>query len=100
MSWMKVYPEESGSDMRLALQVGFWVAVMAVLAFLPAIGCDFVNADDLANFQSNEALKYPLGKKLVWAWTTCWAGVYQPLGWMLIFCEYAAWACVRAVIMW
>ena len=92
MSWMKVYPDESGSDMRLALQVGFWVAVMAVLAFLPAIGCDFVNADDSLNFQSNEALKYPLGKKLVWAWTTCWVGVYQPLGWILIFCEYAAWA--------
>ena len=92
MSWMRVYPDESGSNMRLALQVGFWVAVMAVLAFLPAIGCDFVNMDDTANFLSNEALKYPLGKKLVWAWTTFWLGVYQPLAWILIFCEYAAWA--------
>ena len=92
MSWMGVYPDESGSDVRLALQVGFWVAVMAVLAFLPAIGCDFVNADDNLNFQFNEALKYPLGKKLVWAWTARWAGVYQPLGWILIFCEFAAWA--------
>jgi hypothetical protein len=61
--------------MRLTLHVGFWVAVMAVLAFLPAIGCDFVNADDNLNFQSNEALKYPLGKKLVWAWTTRWVSV-------------------------
>ena len=86
------FPDESGSDMRLALRVGFWVAIMAVLAFLPAIGCDFVNMDDLANFQSNEALKYPLGKKLVWAWTVRWAGVYQPLAWILIFFEYAAWA--------
>ena len=50
MSWMRVYPDESGSDMRLALQVGFWVAVMAVLAFLPAIGCDFVNMDDNREF--------------------------------------------------
>ena len=92
MRWMRVYPDESGSDMRLALQVGFWVAVMAVLACLPAIGCDFVNMDDYANFQTNEALKYPLGKKLVWAWTTGWLGVYQPLAWILIFFEYAAWA--------
>ena len=92
MNWMRVHPDESGSDMRLALQVGFWVAVMAVLAFLPAIGCDFVNMDDNTNFQSNEALEYPLGKKLVWAWTARLAGVYQPLGWILIFFEYAAWA--------
>ena len=92
MSWMRVYPDESGSDVRLALQVGFWVAVMAVLAFLPAIGCDFVNMDDPGNFLSNEALKYPLGKKLVWTWTTCWLGAYQPLAWILIFFEYAAWA--------
>ena len=92
MRWMRVYPDESGSDMRLALRVGFWVAVMVVLAFLPAIGCDFVNQDDSTNFQFNEALKYPLGKKLVWAWTTDWLGVYQPLAWILIFFEYAAWA--------
>ena len=91
MSWMRVHSDERGSDMRFALRVGFWIAVMAVLAFLPAIGCDFA-FDDLANFQSNEALKYPLGKKLVWAWTTCWGGVYQPLGWILIFFEYAGWA--------
>ena len=78
MSWRSVYPDESGSDVRLALQVGFWVAVMAVLAFLPAIGCDFVNMDDHGNFLSNEAHKYPLGKKLVWAWTTCWLGSISP----------------------
>ena len=90
MRWMRVYPDESGSDMWLALQVGFWVAVMAVLAFLPAIGCDFVNMDDNSNFLRNEALSYPLGKKLVWAWTTRWVGVYQPLAWMLIIFQHAA----------
>ena len=94
------YADESGSNMRLALRVGFWVAVIAVLAFLPAIGCDFVNMDDNRNFLSNKALKYPLGQKLVWAWTTSWLGVYQPLAWILIFFEYAAGRCVRSVIMW
>ncbi len=92
MSWTRAYPDEGGSSRRLALQVGFWVAVMAMLALLPAIGCDFVNMDDTSNYLQNEALSYPLGKKLVWAWTTGWVGVYQPLGWILIFCEYAAWA--------
>jgi protein O-mannosyl-transferase len=92
MSWIGIYPEKNESSIRLDLRVGFWVAAVAVLAFLPAIGCDFVNMDDLRNFQSNAALNYPLGKKLVWAWTTCWLGVYQPLAWILIFCEHAAWA--------
>jgi tetratricopeptide (TPR) repeat protein len=89
---MKDHAEEGKSSTRLAVQVGFWVAVMAVLAFLPAIGCDFVNMDDNRNFLFNEALKYPLGKKLVWAWTTRWVGVYQPLAWILIIFEHAAWA--------
>jgi protein O-mannosyl-transferase len=92
MSWLKDYPDEGGSNMRLAVRVGFWVAVLAVLAFLPAVGCDFVNMDDNRNFRFNEALEFPLGRKLVWAWTTRWVGVYQPLAWMLIFVEHAAWA--------
>ena len=89
---MNDHADEGKSSIRLALRVGFWVAAIAVLAFLPAIGCDFVNMDDNRNFLSNEALKYPLEQKLVWAWTTRWLGVYQPLAWILIFFEYAAWA--------
>ncbi len=92
MSRMRLYSDESESDRWLAFQVGLWVAVMAVLAFLPTIGCDFVNIDDNSNFVHNEALRYPLGKKLVWAWTTRLVGVYQPLGWMLIIIEHAAWS--------
>ncbi len=86
--------ESDGSiaNRRLALRVGFWVAVLAVLAFLPAIGCDFVNMDDPRNYLYNDALKYPIEQKLLWAWSTRWLGVYQPLSWILIFCEYAAWA--------
>ncbi len=47
--------------------------------------------DDNRNFLYNKALKFPLEQKLVWAWTTRWLGVYQPLAWTLIFCEHAAW---------
>ena len=88
---MNDHADEGKSSIRLALRVGFWVAAIAVLAFLPAIGCDFVNMDDNRNFLFNKALKYPLEQKLVWAWTTRWLGVYQPLAWILIFFEHAAW---------
>ena len=83
--------DDQKASVRFALRIGFWVATFAALAFLPAIGCDFVNMDDTRNILYNKALEYPIEQKLAWAWTTRWLGVYQPLAWMLIFCEHAAW---------
>ena len=91
MSWWAGEPDDQKASVRLALRVGFWVATLAVLAFLPAIGCEFVNMDDTRNFLYNKVLAYPIGQKLAWAWTTRWLGVYQPLSWMLIIGEHAAW---------
>ncbi len=84
--------DQESSSRRLGLRIGFWIAVAAVIAFLPAIGCDFVNMDDNRNFVGNQALNYAVCKKLAWAWTTCWLGVYQPLSWVLIFLEFALWS--------
>jgi len=71
--------------------MGVLVTAFAVLAFLPALGCGFVIPDDDKNFHSNLALDYPWGQKLAWAWTTRWMEVYQPLWWMLVMAEHAAW---------
>jgi len=80
------------TDRRLIGRIGLWVAVFAVLAFLPALACDFVNFDDNQNFHLNHALDYPLSRKLAWAWMTRLVHVYQPLAWMLIIAEHAIWA--------
>ena len=79
MAWLTVQQDGQASRRRLAWRVGFWVAACSVLAYLPAIGCDFVNIDDPGNYYYNEALQYPLLQALRWAWSTVLIGVYQPL---------------------
>ena len=76
-------------DRTLLIRLGIWVVAIAVISFLPAIGCEFVNMDDDRNFTQNKNLNLPLGQKLYWAWTTHWLGVYQPFAWMLIFAQQA-----------
>jgi len=66
------------------------LAVLAVVAFLPALDNGFVNLDDHANFVFNPFYR-GLGRgQIAWAWTTDWLGVYQPLAWMLFEIQYAA----------
>ena len=92
MACLSVQQGDEALHRRLAWRVGFWVAACAVLAHLPAIGCDFVNLDDPGNYYYNEVLRHPLIDAIGWAWTTLWIGVYQPLAWMLILLEHAIWA--------
>jgi tetratricopeptide (TPR) repeat protein len=66
------------------------LAVLAVVAFLPAVGNGFVDLDDPANFLYNPHYRGLGGAQLGWAWTTDWVGVYQPLAWMLLGAEYSA----------
>jgi tetratricopeptide (TPR) repeat protein len=66
------------------------LAVLALVAFLPALNNGFVNLDDQANFLSNPFYR-GLGRgQIAWAWTTDWLGVYQPLAWMLFEIQYVA----------
>lgn len=92
MATMQGAEDSNPTDGRLIWRVGLWVGVFAVLAFLPALACGFVNMDDHHNYRFNEALDYPWSQKVVWAWTTRLMGVYQPLSWLLIMAEHATWA--------
>jgi protein O-mannosyl-transferase len=86
------HAEDPGTaDWRVTWRMGFLVTAFAVLAFLPALACGFVIPDDRQNFLSNLALDCPWGQKLAWAWTTRFMDVYQPLWWMLVMAEHAAW---------
>jgi tetratricopeptide (TPR) repeat protein len=66
-------------------------ALVAVAAFAPAAWGGFVNWDDPFNFVENSAIRGLGPKNLAWAWTTMHLGTYQPLGWMVVQAEYAAW---------
>ena len=68
--------DEDDTTQGLAWRVGLWVAVVAVLAFLPAIGCDFINMDDNRNFLYNKAHKYPSSRS--------WSGPGPHAGWAFI----------------
>jgi hypothetical protein len=69
------------------------IALMVVVlaAFLPVRENGFVSFDDKQNFLENASFRGLGGPQLVWAWTAGHVGVYEPLGWMLLEAEYAAW---------
>jgi tetratricopeptide (TPR) repeat protein len=67
------------------------LVVIVVAAFLPVRDNGFVNLDDPRNFLENPSYRGLGWRQLAWAWTTWHLGVYQPLSWMLLEAQYAAW---------
>jgi Tfp pilus assembly protein PilF len=68
------------------------VALLLVLAaFLPVRENGFVNYDDPKNILENPSFRGIGRPQIAWAWTTGHLGVYQPLGWMFLGAQYAAW---------
>jgi len=67
------------------------LVVVVLAAFLPVRENGFVSFDDKKNFLENASFRGLGWPQLVWAWTTGHVGVYEPLGWMLLEAEYAAW---------
>jgi Tfp pilus assembly protein PilF len=64
------------------------VAVLTVLAFLPALRAGFVTWDDNRNFLDNAAWRGLGGEQLRWMWTTFHMGHYVPLTWMTLGLDY------------
>jgi len=69
------------------------VAVFAitVLAFLPAIGGQFLSWDDSKNFVANPWYRGLGPDQLHWMWTTTLLGHYVPLSWMTLGLDYVLW---------
>jgi tetratricopeptide (TPR) repeat protein len=79
-------------SLRLAASTAISVLIVVVLiALLPVVENGFVNLDDQKNFVENPAFRGLGWRQLAWAWTTRHLGVYQPLSWMILEAEYAAW---------
>ena len=58
------------------------VAILAFLAFLPALHARFVNWDDEATFLTNTAYRGLGWTEIQWMLTTTWLGHWSPLVWL------------------
>ncbi len=67
------------------------VAVLTFVAFLPALGNDFVSWDDDRNFLLNPNYRGLGLHQLRWMWTTFHMGHYVPLSWMTLGLDYELW---------
>jgi protein O-mannosyl-transferase len=78
---------------RLHQSRGDWavpvlVAIVTVIAFLPALRADFVTWDDNRNFLDHTAWRGLGPAQLRWMWTTFHMGHYVPLAWMTLGLDY------------
>ena len=64
------------------------IAVLTVVAFLPALGAGFVTWDDNRNFLDNAVWRGLGVAQLRWMWTTFHMGHYVPLTWMTLGLDY------------
>jgi tetratricopeptide (TPR) repeat protein len=67
------------------------IALLTLLAFLPALRNDFVNWDDEKNFLLNEAYRGLGWDQLKWMWTAHVYGRYIPFTWMTLGLDYSIW---------
>jgi tetratricopeptide (TPR) repeat protein len=67
------------------------VTASAMLAFLPAVGGDFLTFDDLQKLRYNPWIHGLGWSEIRWMWTTTYTGLYQPLAWMTWGADFVAW---------
>jgi tetratricopeptide (TPR) repeat protein len=65
--------------------------VAVLVAYLPSLGCGFVNWDDDANFLDNPYYRGLSPAHLKWMFTTFLLGHYQPLSWLTLGADYFVW---------
>ncbi|HEY7138644.1 MAG TPA: tetratricopeptide repeat protein [Methylomirabilota bacterium] len=66
-------------------------AAAAVLAFLPALGGEFLTFDDFQKLRYNPRIRGLGWRELEWMWTTTYTGLYQPLAWMTWAVDFRLW---------
>lgn len=76
---------------RSAAPLAAAVALVSLVAFLPALAADFVSWDDERNFLTNPHYRGLGLEQLRWMWSTTLLGHYVPLTWMTLGLDYLAW---------
>src|SRR6185503_700031 len=64
------------------------IALVTLLAFLPALQGQFVSWDDPLNFLNNPSYRGLGAAQLKWMWTTTLTGHYIPITWMTLGLNY------------
>lgn len=67
------------------------LAVLVVLAFMPALLAGFVDWDDNLLLVENTRYQELTGENLRWMFTTSYSGHFQPLTWLSYSLDYALW---------
>jgi tetratricopeptide (TPR) repeat protein len=67
------------------------VALFSLVAFLPALGNQFVNWDDYETLVDNPRYRGLSPSHLGWMFTTFHMGHYQPLSWLTFALDYLVW---------
>ncbi len=67
------------------------IALVTIVAYLPAMGNGFVSWDDERNFLTNPHYRGLALDNLRWMWTTFHLGHYVPLSWMTLGVDYQLW---------
>jgi tetratricopeptide (TPR) repeat protein len=67
------------------------VAVLTLVAYVPALRNGFVSWDDEKNFLANPHYRGLGAEQLQWMWTTFRLGHYIPLSWMTLGLDYVVW---------
>lgn len=73
---------------RLRRALPLLVGLLALVAFLPALGAGFVDWDDDRNFLSNPGYRGLGPRELHWMFTATWMGHYIPLTWLTLGLNY------------
>ncbi|HYL79040.1 MAG TPA: tetratricopeptide repeat protein [Bryobacteraceae bacterium] len=76
---------------RLHRVLPITIALLTLIAFLPALRNDFVNWDDETNFLENEAYRGLGADQIHWMWTSHLLGRYIPITWMTLGLDYSIW---------
>ena len=71
--------------------VAVLLMLLAVAAFSPCLGNDFVTWDDHKNFLENTGYRGLGWSQIRWDWTSFRVAVYQPIAWMILGVEYLVW---------
>ena len=78
-------------EQRVYKTLPFTLAILTLLAFLPALRNDFVNWDDPTNFIDNLNYRGLGWSQLHWMWTSHLLNRYIPITWMTLGLDYNIW---------
>ncbi|HYL76241.1 MAG TPA: tetratricopeptide repeat protein [Bryobacteraceae bacterium] len=79
------------TERRVYRILPFTVALLTLLAFLPALQNGFVDWDDPKNIVNNESFRGLGWDQIHWMWTSHLNGHYIPITWMTLGLDYTIW---------